>query len=166
MPAGPNPPECGQAAAWSAPERLSVVGTPSLPEVGAVADVRVVSAEGELDPAAVIALQRQMTEAVRAGHRRIVIDLTGVTVVGVRASLMLGGALRGVGSRTAAAALVASPEPLRRVLELCAVEALEFHPDLDSAMRVLTAPAVHQDKLDNGGVPLTSANRQTRPCDQ
>jgi anti-anti-sigma regulatory factor len=120
---------------------------PHVREVRTRGEVQTLAVKGEIDPGTVDALQRRTSDALDAGYRRIAIDLSAVTLVlGVQTSLMLGGALRRLTSRTATLAIVAGPPAVRRVLELCAIDGIAFYPDLDAAMSALTPhPAERQE---------------------
>lgn len=120
---------------------------PCVHEVRTVAEARTLTIRGEIDPVVVIALQRRIRDALGSGHRRIVIDLSAVTFLGAQTSPMLGGALRRLASRTAGIALVGSPPPVRRVLELCAIDGIAFYPDVEAAIAALTARAVARGEV-------------------
>jgi anti-anti-sigma regulatory factor len=113
---------------------------PRVHEVRARSEVQAFTVEGEIDSVVVLALQRRISAALDAGYRRIVIDLSPVSAPGGQTSLMLGGALRRLAGRAATLAIAAGPPPMRRGLELCAIDRIVFYPDLDVAMPVLTRP--------------------------
>jgi anti-sigma B factor antagonist len=89
--------------------------------------------EGEIDPGAVIALQRRIVEAVNAGQRRVVVDLSAVTVLGGATIDLLCGALRWLTRRGATLAIVGGPPRVHRVLELCAIDGVELHQSVSAA---------------------------------
>jgi anti-anti-sigma regulatory factor len=96
--------------------------------------VHTLAVEGEVDPGVVIGLQRQINAALAVGYRRIVIDLGAVTGLGAQTSLMLGGALRRLSSRSATVGIVACPPPAQHVLERFAIDGIAFYPALEVAM--------------------------------
>jgi ABC-type transporter Mla MlaB component len=71
-----------------------------------VTEIPSIVLEGEIDPGAVIALQRRIVEALNAGQRRVVVDLSAVTVLGGAPIDLLCGALRWLTCRGATLAIV------------------------------------------------------------
>jgi len=63
------------------------------------------NSKGEIDPGAVIALRRRIVEALDAGQRRVVVDLSAVTVLGGATIDLLCGALRWLTGRGATLAI-------------------------------------------------------------
>jgi anti-anti-sigma factor len=80
--------------------------------------VRVVGLAGDVDPGAVIAMHRDITAALDAGDRRIVVDLTAVTLLGAQTAGLFCGALRRCNRRGATFEILAAPPHLRRALEI------------------------------------------------
>lgn len=98
-----------------------------------VTEIPTVALEGEIDPAAVVALQRRIGVALRARPRRIVVDMSAVSVLGAQTMSLFCAALRGMERRGATIALAGAPTPVRRVIELCAIDGLELHPTVAAA---------------------------------
>ena len=72
-----------------------------------VTEIPSIVLEGEIDPGMVIALQRRIVEAINAGQRRVVVDLSAVTVLLGGATIdLLCGALRWLTCRGATLAIV------------------------------------------------------------
>jgi anti-anti-sigma factor len=92
------------------------------------AEIATVVLEGEIGPAVVVALQRQVDAAFDAGQRRIVVDLRAVTVLDAQTVSMFCAALRRLKRSGATLAIVGVPSPVGRVLELCAIAGLELQP--------------------------------------
>jgi anti-anti-sigma factor len=91
-------------------------------------EIATVVLEGEIGPAVVVALQRQVDAAFDAGQRRIVVDLRAVTVLDAQTVSMFCAALRRLKRSGATLAIVGVPSPVGRVLELCATAGLELQP--------------------------------------
>ena len=89
--------------------------------------------EGEIDPGAVIALQRRIVEALNVGQRRVVVDLSAVTVLGGATVDLLCGALRWLTRRGATLAIAGGPPRVHRVLELCAIDGVALHQSVSAA---------------------------------
>jgi anti-sigma B factor antagonist len=98
-----------------------------------VTEIPSIVLEGEIDPGAVIALQRRIVEALDAGQRRVVVDLSAVTVLGGATIDLLCGALRSLTRRRATLAIVGGPPRVHRVLELCAIDGVELHQSVSAA---------------------------------
>jgi anti-sigma B factor antagonist len=98
-----------------------------------VTEIPSIVLEGEIDPGAVIALQRRIVEALDAGQRRVVVDLSAVTVLGGATIDLLCGALRWLTRRGATLAIVGGSPRLHRVLELCAIDGVELHQSVSAA---------------------------------
>lgn len=102
--------------------------------------VHVVAVQGEIDPGAVIGMQRGISAAFDAGCRRVVIDLRMVTLVlGDQTADMFCGVLRRRAGRSASLAIVACPLQVQRILALSAIDNIELYPDVDVATSALTA---------------------------
>ena len=99
-----------------------------------VTEIPSIVLEGEIDPGMVIALQRRIVEAINAGQRRVVVDLSAVTVLLGGATIdLLCGALRWLTRRGATLAIVGGPPRVHRVLELCAIDGVELHQSVSAA---------------------------------
>jgi anti-anti-sigma factor len=98
-----------------------------------VTEIPSIVLEGEIDPGTVIALQRRIVEALNAGQRRVVVDLSAVTVLGGATSDLLCGALRRLTRRGATLAIAGGPPRVHRVLELCAIDGVELHQSVSAA---------------------------------
>jgi anti-anti-sigma regulatory factor len=99
-----------------------------------VTEVSTVVLEGEIDPAAVLALQRRLGAALHAGQRRIVVDLGAVTVLGAQTVSRFCAMLRRLTGGGATVAIVGAPVLVRRVLELWAIDGLELYPSVSAAL--------------------------------
>jgi len=99
-----------------------------------VTEIPSIVLEGEIDPGAVIALQRRIVEALDAGQRRVVLDLSAVTVLGGATIDLLCGALRWLTRRGATLAIVGGPPRVHRVLELCAIDGVKLHQSESAAL--------------------------------
>ena len=97
-----------------------------------VTEIPSIVLEGEIDPGTVIALQRRVVEALDAGQRRVVVDLSAVTVLGGATVDLLCGALRWLTRRGATLAIVGGPPRVHRVLELCAIDGVELHQSVSA----------------------------------
>jgi anti-anti-sigma factor len=118
----------------AAPSRGVLDGVPPVTFASpSVTEIPSIVLEGEIDPGAVIALQRRVVAALNAGQRRVVVDLTAVTVLGGATSDLLCGALRRLTRRGATLAIVGGPPRAKRVLELCAIDGVELHPSVSAA---------------------------------
>jgi anti-anti-sigma factor len=98
-----------------------------------VTEIPSIVLEGKIDPGAVIALQRRIVEALDAGQRRVVVDLSAVTVLGGGTIDLLCGALRWLTRRGATLAIVGGPPRVHRMLELCAIDGVELHQSVSAA---------------------------------
>ena len=98
-----------------------------------VTEIPSIVLEGEIDPGTVIALQRRVVEALDAGQRRVVVDLSAVTVLGGATVDLLCGALRWLTRRGATLAIAGGPPRVHRVLELCAIDGVALHQSLSAA---------------------------------
>jgi anti-anti-sigma factor len=99
-----------------------------------VTEISTVVLEGEIDPATLLALQRQVSDALRVGQRRVVVDLRAVTVPGAQTVSLLYAVLHRLNRRGARLAIVGAPASVGRVLELCAIDGLELHPSVSAAL--------------------------------
>jgi anti-anti-sigma factor len=99
-----------------------------------VTEVSTVVLEDEIDSAALLALQRQVSDALRVGQRRVVVDLRAVTVPGAQTVSLLCAVLRRLNLRGARLAIVGAPASIGRVLELCATDGLELYPSAGAAL--------------------------------
>jgi anti-anti-sigma factor len=88
--------------------------------------------EGEIDPGAVIALQRRIVEAINAGQHRVVVDLSAVTSLGGATIDQLCGAWRWLTRCGATLAIVGGPPRVHRVFELCAIDGVELHQSVSA----------------------------------
>lgn len=75
-----------------------------------------VAVTGAAHPGTVIALHRTISAAMDAGHRTIVIDLSGVTSLSAQAAGLFCGALRLLERRGVTLAIVGGPPRLERLL--------------------------------------------------
>jgi anti-anti-sigma factor len=98
-----------------------------------VTEIPSIVLEGKIDPGGVIALQRRIVEALEAGQRRVVVDLSAVTVLGGATIDLLCGALRRLTRRGATLAIVGGPPRVHRMLELCAIDGVELHQSVSAA---------------------------------
>jgi anti-anti-sigma factor len=98
-----------------------------------VTEIPSIVLEGEIDPGAVIALQRRIIDALDAGQRHVVVDLSAVTVLGGATVDLLCGALRWLTRRGATLAIAGGPPRVRRVLELCAIDGVELRQSVSAA---------------------------------
>jgi anti-anti-sigma factor len=98
-----------------------------------VTEIPSIVLEGEIDPGAVIALQRRIVEAINAGRRRVVVDLSAVTPLGGATIDQLCGAWRWLTRSGATLAIVGGPPRVHRVLELCATDGGELHQSVSAA---------------------------------
>jgi anti-anti-sigma factor len=99
-----------------------------------VTEVSTVVLEGEIDPAALRALQRQVSDALRVGQRRVVVDLRAVTAPGAQTVSRLCAVMHRLNRRGARLAIVGAPAAVGRVLELCATDGLELYPSAGAAL--------------------------------
>jgi anti-anti-sigma factor len=97
------------------------IASPSVTEIPSIV------LEGEIDPGAVIAIQRRVVEALDAGQRRVVVGSTPVTVLGGATVDLLCGALRWLTRRGTTIAIAGGRPQVRRVLERCAIDGVELH---------------------------------------
>jgi len=120
--------------------------TYTLPQV---TDASIIALEGEIGPAAVIALQRRIIRALDSRHPRIVVDVTGATGPGGATLQLFCGALRFVSRCGATLALAGCPAEMRRAIDLCGLRGVEFHPTVHAALtagttsRALRTDTVH-----------------------
>jgi anti-sigma B factor antagonist len=99
-----------------------------------VTEIPSIVLEGEIDPGAVIALQRRISVLLDGGQRRIVVDLSAVTVLGGATIDLFCGALRWLTRRGAALAIVGAPPHVHRVLDMSAIDGVELHPSESAAL--------------------------------
>jgi anti-anti-sigma factor len=100
-----------------------------------VTEIPSIVLEGEIDPGMVIALQRRIVEAINAGQRRVVVDLSAVTVLLGGATIdLLCGALRWLTRRGATLAIVGSPPRVHRVLDMAAIDGVKLHRSESAAL--------------------------------
>ena len=99
-----------------------------------VSDAAIITVEGDIGPAAVIALQRRIVRALDTRHPRIVVDLAGTTgTAGATLSLFCA-ALRFVERCGATLALAACPPEVRRAVDRSELPDVEFHPSVHAAL--------------------------------
>jgi anti-sigma B factor antagonist len=103
-------------------------------------DVPILALEGEVGPAAVIALQRRIARALDGGHRRIVLDLGATTILGGPTLGLLCGTLRFVNRCGATLAIAGSPARVQRAIDLCDLDRVEFHPTVHTALAAEATP--------------------------
>jgi anti-anti-sigma regulatory factor len=112
---------------------------PEIHEVRPRDEVRTIVVEGEIDPGEVIALQRRISVALDAGYRRILIDLSAVTLMlGDQTASMFCGVVRRLTSSAGPLGIVACPPQVERALELFEIDRIELYPDHDLAVSALT----------------------------
>jgi anti-anti-sigma regulatory factor len=99
-----------------------------------VTELQIVTVEGELDPPAVIALQRRITVALDVRSGFVVVDLAAITGPRGRTMSLFCGALRRVNRRGARLAIVGAQAAIRSALERCAIDGVELYPTLASAV--------------------------------
>ena len=109
-----------------------------------VTEIPSIVLEGEIDPGAVIALQRRIVEALNVGQRHVVVDLSAVTVLGGATIDLFCGALRWLTRRGATLAIIGGPPRAQRVLELCAIDGVEQHPSVSAALSVRLGDATRR----------------------
>jgi len=97
-----------------------------------VTDARVISIQGRIDAAKVIELEQQLAGTLRI--RRIVLDLSDATGVPPRTLTMLRGALRRVLHGGAALAIIGANPAVRKAIESCALDGVEFHRTASTAL--------------------------------
>jgi anti-anti-sigma factor len=98
-----------------------------------VTEVPSIVLEGEIDPGAVIALQRRIAEALKVGQRHVVVDLSAVTVLGGATIGLFCGSLRSLTRRGVTLAIVGGPPHVHRVLELSAIDGVKLHQRISAA---------------------------------
>jgi anti-anti-sigma regulatory factor len=103
-----------------------------------VTEVSTIVLEGEIGPAMVIAMHRQVCDALPGGRRQVVVDLRAVTVLGGQTASSFCAVLRRLTHRGATLDIVGAPAPVARVLELSAIPGLEIHPIAGGAARLHT----------------------------
>jgi anti-anti-sigma regulatory factor len=112
--------------------------TSTLPHLtGAV----VIPLEGEVGPAAVIALQRRVARALAGGQRRVIVDLGAVSGLGGQTLSLFCGVLRYLSRRGATLAIAGGPAGVRRLAARCDLGGVELHPTIDAALGAVTAQA-------------------------
>ena len=90
----------------------------------------VVACDGRLDPASLEAMTREVSVAMRAGDRVVVIDLSAVGPISNDTLCQLCRTLRGFdGARVR---VTGADLRVRRVLTLCAIDGLELAPSITS----------------------------------
>jgi len=95
-------------------------------------DARVITIQGRIDAAKVIALEQQLAGTQRI--RRIVLDLSDASGVPPRTLTMLRGALRRVLRGGASLTIIGANAPVRSAIESCALEDVEFHRTASAAL--------------------------------
>ncbi|MFC5288736.1 STAS domain-containing protein [Actinokineospora guangxiensis] len=104
-------------------------------------DTVVVTVDGELDLATAGVFEAHLTEALATGRARIVVDLTGVSFLGVAGiTELLRVRDRAAGRRAALRVVAAHRAVLRPLLLLDLVPGLPVHPTLASALSPLPHP--------------------------
>jgi anti-anti-sigma regulatory factor len=103
--------------------------------------VPVLVLQGQIDQRVMLELQRHVTTAVADGHRVVVIDLLGVTMIDTPTLSQLCAALRDAGGKTRLA-VTAADHRARWVLELCAINGLELYPTINA---VIATPDTNHD---------------------
>lgn len=98
------------------------------PTLSLVSDSRVLALAGHVDPAAVCALEQRIAGALGDGQSRLAVDLSAVAVLGASVVGLLCGALRRQTRRGASVAILGAPAHLRRIIELCAIDGVDFDP--------------------------------------
>jgi len=95
-------------------------------------DARLITIQGRIDAAKVIALEQQLAGTQRI--RRIVLDLSDASGVPPRTLTMLRGALRRVLRGGASLTIIGANAPVRSAIESCALEDVEFHRTASTAL--------------------------------
>jgi anti-sigma B factor antagonist len=104
-------------------------------------DTVVVTVEGELDLATAGAFEEHVTDALASGRDRVVVDLTGVSFLGVAGiTALLRSRDHAAHRRTALRVVAAHRAVLRPLLLLDLVPGLPVHPTLASALSPLPHP--------------------------
>lgn len=93
----------------------------------------VVACQDPLDRSSVHEINRQASEALATGHTVIVIDLGAVTRVDNETLCEICVTLRRLGGVNLR--IVGADRRIRSVLELCAIDGLEFSPSIKRALR-------------------------------
>jgi anti-sigma B factor antagonist len=99
-----------------------------------VTEIPSIVLEGEIDPGTVIALQRRINVMLDAGQRRIVVDLSAVTILGGATVGLFCGAVRCLTRRGATLAIVGSPPRVHRVLDMAAIDGVKLHRSESAAL--------------------------------
>lgn len=107
-----------------------------------VTDTPIITLEGEIGPAAIIALQRRIVRAVDAGHHRIVVDLSAVSGLGGQTLSLFCGVLRFVNRCGATLAIVGGSADVPRAIDLCELDGVEFHPTAHAALTARTTSPI------------------------
>jgi anti-anti-sigma factor len=114
-----------------------------------VTEIPSIVLEGEIDPRMVIALQRRVVEALNAGQRRVVVDLSAVTVLGGATIDLLCGALRRMTRRGATLAFVGGSPRVDCVLVLFAIDGVELHQTASAARPAALATPPGTPNIDS-----------------
>ena len=103
-------------------------------------DLRILRPQGRLDSASSSGLEREATELIEGGGRRLLIDFDGLDYIssaGLRAALTVAKRMNAAGGRFALCSL--SPQ-VAEVFEISGVNAIiDIHPSAESAEQRLTA---------------------------
>jgi anti-sigma B factor antagonist len=114
-----------------------------------VTEIPSIVLEGEIDPGTVIVLQQRVVEALDAGQRRVVVDLSAVTVLGGTTVDLLCGALLWLTRRGATLAIAGGPPRVHRMLELCAIDGVELHQSVSAARPAPLGDATTRPAIDS-----------------
>jgi anti-anti-sigma regulatory factor len=102
-------------------------------------DTRVIALEGRVDPEEICMLERRIAGALADGHRRIVVDLTAVTLLVLPALSPFCRVLRHATRDGATVAIVGGHPHVRRTIELRAIWGVELRPT--ESAKTLSQPA-------------------------
>jgi anti-anti-sigma factor len=99
-----------------------------------VHEVPIVAVEGELDPPAIITLQRRITAALGVGRGFAVLDLRAATMPPGQTLSLFAGALRRVSRHGTRLAITGAQPSVQRVLDRGAIAGVELHPTPHAAL--------------------------------
>lgn len=102
-------------------------------------DIPVVNVSGDIDVATAAPMRDAIDALMVAGHRRLVLDLSGVTFIDSTGLGVIVGRLKGLRRGGGAMAVVASHERVLRVLDITGLDTvLPVTADLDGALDALS----------------------------
>jgi hypothetical protein len=106
----------------------------------------------------VIELEQQLANTVRIG--RIVLDLSGATGAPPHTLSLLGGALRRLLHGGASLAIVGATTSVRSAIESCALEGVEFHRTVSTALSGWSPLRVRSTHLGGPDAPAQTFGRE------